>query len=83
MVDAKEEFCKLARASIVDEEEARKEYNQMLNSLYDWQESESDEATKISISRMITDITAVRNQESQHAVLFARIIDNHCRGLGK
>lgn len=78
-MSAREKVCKMAREAVVDEEKGRKEYTALLNAMYDWQD-EANEADKIAISRIITDVTSVRNAESMHAILMAKIINNHCRG---
>lgn len=76
----KEEFCKLARKMLDDEETGRREYGQLINAADDWKDGAS-EPEQIEISRILTDITRIRNNESGHALILTNIIESKCKGV--
>lgn len=70
----------MARKQIVDEAVGKKEYNEMINTLYDWKD-ESSEPEQIVVDAIITQVTSIRNDESKHAVFLAKVIDGYCEGI--
>ena len=80
-MSGKEEFCRKARKMLAEEDSGRWEYNKLIEYGYDWKD-ESSEPEQVQVNRMITDISAIRTQESVHAEILKRIIDHHCEGVG-
>lgn len=70
----------MARKQITDEEVGRKEYSDMINTLYDWKD-EVTEPEQVVVDAIITQVTAIRNDESKHGVFLAKIIDGYCEGI--
>ena len=83
MADAKIEFCKRARAAIEDEKIGEREYGELINVMFDWEDENKNvkPEEEVVIHHLTTAVTKIRNDESGHRSFFERVVAAKCQGI--